>query len=55
MTCGSKRVQRTEVSVRLRHGRTVRGVEADVCVACGERYFDLEAMHGLEAGSAENR
>jgi len=27
----------------------VTGVEADVCAACGERYFDLEAMRRLEA------
>ncbi len=25
------------------------GVKADVCAACGERYFDLEAMRQLEA------
>ena len=24
-------------------------VEADVCAACGERYYDLEAMQQLEA------
>jgi len=37
------------VSVRLKDGRTVSGVHADVCQTCGERYYDLEAMRQLEA------
>ncbi|MFQ5807799.1 MAG: YgiT-type zinc finger protein [Phycisphaerae bacterium] len=52
VSCGSKRVQRRQVSVRLRDGRTVTSVEADVCAACGERYYDLEAMQRLEAESS---
>lgn len=46
ISCGSKRV-----SVRLRNGRTVTGVKADVCAGCGERHYDLEAMQRLEARS----
>ena len=55
VSCGSKRVQRKEVSVRLRDGRTVSGVKADVCDTCGERYYDLEAMRRLEAEGAEDQ
>ena len=46
---GSGRVQTKEVSVRLKNGKTVTKIKADVCSACGERYFDLEAMQKLEA------
>jgi YgiT-type zinc finger domain-containing protein len=49
VSCGSKRVARRRVSVSRRDGRTVAKVEADVCAACGERYYDLEAMQQLEA------
>ena len=49
VSCGSQRVGSKKVSVRLRNGRKVTGVKADVCAACGERYFDLEAMQRLEA------
>lgn len=49
VSCGSQRVESKKVSVRLRDGRKVTGVRADVCAACGERYFDLEAMRRLEA------
>lgn len=52
--CGSTRVQRKRVSVRLRDGRSLTGVEADVCAACGERYYDLEAMQKLEAQRGNN-
>jgi len=54
VSCGSKDVRRKRVSVRLRNGRTVRGVEAHVCDACGERYYDLDAMRRIETeGAAE--
>lgn len=49
VSCGSSRVESKRVSVGLRDGRKVTGVRADVCAACGERYFDLEAMRQLEA------
>ncbi|MCK4341456.1 MAG: YgiT-type zinc finger protein [Phycisphaerae bacterium] len=49
VSCGSQRIQSQRVSVRLRDGRKMTGVKADVCAACGERYFDLEAMRQLEA------
>jgi len=55
ISCGSKRVQRKRVSVQLRGGSTVTGVQADVCAACGERYFDLEAMRKLEAEGADGK
>jgi len=42
------------VSIRLQNGRTVSGVKADVCAACGERYFDLEAMRRLEAEGSDD-
>ena len=46
-------MQRKRISVRLRTGRSVKGIEADVCLACGERYFDLTAMEKLESARAE--
>jgi len=47
--CGSKRVRRQRVSVRLRNGRTITDVDAEVCLHCGERYYDLETMRRVEA------
>jgi len=47
--CGSNRVTRKHITVQLRDGREVREIEADVCPACGEQYFDLEAMRKLDA------
>jgi Zn-finger nucleic acid-binding protein len=38
--------------VRLRNGRTVSDVEAEVCPRCGERYYDLEAMRKIERARA---
>ena len=49
MTCGSHRVEHKRVSVRLRSGQVVSEIEADVCLACGERYYDLDAMQKLES------
>lgn len=46
--CGSRRIERKEVSVQLPNGRQTGPVEAEVCSACGERYYDLEAMQKLE-------
>jgi YgiT-type zinc finger domain-containing protein len=48
ISCGSKKVSRRAVNVKLWVGKTVR-VNADVCPVCGERYFDLDAMRALEA------
>ena len=45
--CGSKKVSRRTVNVKLKVGATVR-VNADVCPNCGERYFDREAMEKIE-------
>jgi YgiT-type zinc finger domain-containing protein len=47
--CGSRRITRKAVSVRLKSGHTVRGVPADVCAACGEQFFDIRAMDKIEA------
>ena len=55
VACGSTRVQRKRVSVRLRDGRSVTGIEADVCAACGERYYDVQAMERLEAVGGSSR
>lgn len=41
--CGSRRVRRRIVSVKLDKG-TVPGVQADCCGACGEMFFDPEAL-----------
>lgn len=39
---------RKSVSVERRDGRGAVTIVADVCAACGERYFDLEAMRVIE-------
>jgi len=46
--CGARRVERKEVTVQRRSGRQITGVIADVCGACGEQYFDTEAMRKIE-------
>lgn len=53
--CGSRRVEHKHVSVRLRSGRIVSEIEADVCLACGERYYDLAAMQKLESTRRSTR
>ena len=49
VVCGSKRVRHQRVSVKLRNGRTITKVEAEVCATCGERYYDLKTMRRFEA------
>ena len=49
VTCGSHRMEHRRVSVRMRSSQIVPEVEADVCSACGERYYDLAAMRKLES------
>jgi YgiT-type zinc finger domain-containing protein len=46
--CGQDAVRRRSVSVKLRNGRVVEDVQADVCDRCGERYYDLQAMERIE-------
>ncbi len=41
-------MSRKSVSVARRGGRAPVVVLADVCGACGERYFDLKAMRVIE-------
>jgi YgiT-type zinc finger domain-containing protein len=53
-TCGQRRVSRQQVNVALRNGRTVQ-VPAEVCAACGEQYFDLDAMRSIEAAAGLDR
>jgi YgiT-type zinc finger domain-containing protein len=48
VTCGSKKIKVKRVSVHLRNGKTARGIRAEVCEVCGERYFDSAAMDKLE-------
>lgn len=48
MVCGAQEMGRRRVTVRGRDGRTIGTVVADVCAACGERYYDLGAMRALE-------
>ena len=49
IACGLRRVERRVVDVKLRSGKFVRKVEADVCANCGEKYFDMDAMDKIEA------
>lgn len=53
--CGAEGVQRRRISVKLLSGVTVRGIEAEVCPACGETYFDPVAMDRLEAAGRASR
>jgi len=47
--CGSKRVHRRLITKRFPQGREVRNVPADECDACGERFYDPDAMAMLAA------
>jgi len=38
--CGSRQIRVGRVTVRLSDGRGVKNVRAEICMACGERYFD---------------
>jgi len=42
------------VSVLLANGHRVRGIQADVWMACGEQYFDLAAMEKLRSARQES-
>lgn len=53
-TCGSKRMRRRPVRVAVSNGKRVR-VEIEVCLDCGERLYDLEAMRRLEAADPRDR
>jgi len=47
--CGSKRIRRRRIAVRLKDGRTLDDVPADACPACGEQFLDLDAARALDA------
>ncbi len=54
-TCGRRALRRQSCDVRTRVGRkilVVRGVEAEVCSACGERLYDLAALRQLRRARA---
>jgi hypothetical protein len=53
--CGSRRIERKDVTVRLPDGRQAGPVQAEVCSACGERYYDLAAMQKLELARRRHR
>jgi len=46
--CGSRRIRQQHVTVPFEDGSSAT-VNAEVCGACGETYFDREAMQALEA------
>jgi len=46
--CGSRRLRRMTVAAPAPKGRTVR-VEADVCLACGEQFFGVDAARRIDA------
>ncbi len=48
INCGARKVTRKAVSVARSRGRAAVPVVADVCDACGARYYDLAAMRALE-------
>ena len=38
--CGSRQIRVGRVTVRGSAGRVLKNVRAEICMACGERYFD---------------
>jgi len=52
--CGSRRVKREAVQRYLSDGTKVT-VQADTCLACGERYFDPEAIDAIRLARARSR
>jgi YgiT-type zinc finger domain-containing protein len=49
-TCGAPGMRRVARDVTTRAGRRaviVRGVEVEECQRCGERLYDLAALHAL--------
>ena len=49
ITCGQETLVVQNVDVKLRSGRRLTGVEAEVCTSCGERFYDLDAMEQIDA------
>ncbi len=52
--CGSRRVGRVGIDLRLRGG-TVVTVEIDTCSSCGERYLDPEAIDAIRLARGRER
>jgi YgiT-type zinc finger domain-containing protein len=49
-TCGARAMRPTERDVEVRVGKrvvVVRGVSIEECSACGERLYDLAALHRI--------
>jgi len=53
--CGSRRVQRRILSVKLDERLTVEDVPVDQCANCGEQYFDPEALRQISAARHGHR
>jgi YgiT-type zinc finger domain-containing protein len=52
IVCGSERIRRKSVTVVLQDGRRIVGVPAEVCLNCGEQYFDSAAADRVLASRA---
>ena len=48
LTCGSRKVVRRLVEELPQRGGKPTTVMVEVCLSCGERYYDLAAMQALE-------
>jgi hypothetical protein len=49
--CGARKMVRQQIAERIPGRKAPIVVEVDVCENCGERYYDLDAMHALEAAA----
>ena len=53
--CGSRRVRRRIMPVKLDERLTVEDVPVDQCANCGEQYFDPEALSLISAARHGHR
>jgi DNA-directed RNA polymerase subunit RPC12/RpoP len=53
--CGKTQMIRVVETCRLADGLTVKKLGHYKCRSCGSRFFDDDAMHGIQAARASHR
>jgi len=53
--CGKNQMKRIVETCRLADGLTVKELGHYKCQSCGSRFFDDEAIHGIQAARASAR
>ena len=53
--CGKTEMVRVVETCQLADGLTVRKLAHYKCRSCGSRFFDDDAMHGIQAARASHR